>query len=144
MPQEAFTVEPTGANDTGVCNCCGNRTRIVWGNINCSSRIAAVYYVKWTLCHVEKNGANFDLILGRWGEGASSRDRRVVAVRYRLIEGNPVFMVIDAAGRLAAVNGKLAAVALRREEVIGTPLASEVFAMLDAIWLRDDRIAELR
>jgi hypothetical protein len=105
--------------------------------------MAAVYYVQSTLSHVEKNGANFDLILGRWGEGTSSLDRQVVAVRYHLINGKPEFMVIDAARRPAALNSELAAVALRRDEVIGTPLAAEVFAMLDAIWLGDNRIAEL-
>jgi len=33
---------------------------------------------------------------------------------------------------------------LLRAEVVGTPLASEVFALVDAIWLTDSRIAEVK
>ena len=33
--------------------------------------------------------------------------------------------------------------ALRRDEVMGTALADEVFALVDEIWLQDDRIAEI-
>jgi hypothetical protein len=47
-------------------------------------------------------------------------------------------MIIDAHGRPAA-NGQLASTALRREDVIGTPLAAQVFALTDAIYEQDDR-----
>ena len=59
------------------------------------------------------------------------------------MSNDPQFMVIDAEGRPAAKPGALADRALRRDQVIGTPLAAEVFAMLDAIWLNDRRIGEL-
>ena len=62
---------------------------------------------------------------------------------FRLIDGGPQFMVIDAARRPLAQGDKLATTALRRDQVVGTPLVVEVFDILDAIWLRDDRIAEL-
>jgi len=143
MPPGALTVEPTGSNDHGRCACCGCRSRTVWGNVHAGPRTAAVYYVQWTLTRVHDHGANFDLVLGPWGNGTSPADRRVVAVAYRLIEGGPQFMVIDAAGRPAAKGGKLAAKALRRDQVVGTPMAAEVFGILDAIWLGDGRIAEL-
>lgn len=55
----------------------------------------------------------------------------------------PQFTVTDAEGRPAAKPGALADRALRRDQVIATPLATEVFAMLDAIWLNDKRIGEL-
>jgi hypothetical protein len=32
---------------------------------------------------------------------------------------------------------------LARAEVIGTPLAKQAFELVDAIWLRDERIAEI-
>lgn len=47
-------------------------------------------------------------------------------------------MVIDAHGRPSA-NGVLASMALRREDVIGTRLAEQVFALTDAIYEQDDR-----
>jgi hypothetical protein len=47
-------------------------------------------------------------------------------------------MVIDAQGRPAAT-GNLAATGLRREDVIGTPLAQQVFSLTDAIYEQDGR-----
>lgn len=52
--------------------------------------------------------------------------------------GTPALMVIDAQGRPAA-KGDLAASGLRRDEVIGTPLAQQVFALTDAIYEQDGR-----
>jgi hypothetical protein len=143
MALEAFIVEAVGSNDHGPCECCGNRSRTVWGCLRSGGRLVASYFVQWTLTRVHDHGANFDLVLGRWGEGTSPADRKIVAVAYRIIDGAPQFMVIDAADRPVAKSGKLAAAALRRDQVIGTPLATDVFAMLDSVWLSDDRIGEL-
>jgi hypothetical protein len=115
----------------------------VWGYVKNGPQTAAAYYVQWTLTRVHDHGANFDLVLGRWGHGTSPADRQVIAVAYRLINGAPQFMVIDAAGRRVAMDGTLAAHALRRDQVVGTPLAEKAFAMFDAIWLADSRIKEL-
>jgi hypothetical protein len=51
-------------------------------------------------------------------------------------------MVIDAEGRNHA-DGTLAKYALRREDVIGKPIAEEVFAICDAILWLDERLAEI-
>ena len=48
-------------------------------------------------------------------------------------------MVIDAHENQLA-DGSIARIDLRRHEVIGTPLASQVFALVDAIWLQDRRL----
>jgi len=141
QPQE-ITVEPDGSNDSGPCTCCGNMSRTVWGYLRHAQNPLAAYYVHWTLGRID-HGANFDLVVGRWGEGTSPSDRAVVAVAFRSMSNGPQFMVIDAEGRPAARPGALADRALRRDQVIGTPLAAEVFAMLDAIWLNDKRIGEL-
>ena len=143
MPTEEFTVETSGSNDHGPCECCGNRSRTVCGYLRRGGHAAAAYFVQWTLTRVHDHGANFDLVLGKWGDGTSPADRQIVAVAYRIIGGVPQFMVIDAATRTVARNTDLATTALGRDQVIGTPLASEVFAMLDAIWLGDRRIEEL-
>jgi hypothetical protein len=52
-------------------------------------------------------------------------------------------MVIDATERPIA-GGELVGRALRREEVIDTPLAKQAFDIIDAIWLQDQRIEEIR
>jgi hypothetical protein len=143
MKRETFTIEPTGTSDHGPCECCGNRSRTVWGTVHSGQSARAVYYVYWTLTRVRDHGANFDFVLGKWGHGATPADRQIVSVAFRVIDGAPSFMVIDAEDRPVAKSDALATCALRRDQVIGTSLAAEVFAMLDAIWIADARIAEL-
>ena len=139
----AIAIEPTGAKDTGVCACCGRESRVVWGYARSGESGLAAYYVHWTLGHVPEQGANIDLIIGKWGEDASAEDREAVAIAYRSMETGPSMMVIDAAQRPLARNIDLVGRALHREDVIGTPLAEHVFAIADAILEQDVRVAEL-
>jgi hypothetical protein len=139
---EALRVEATGANDYGPCECCGNKSRCVWGFIHASDGTLASYFVHWTLTRVQDHGANFDLIIGRWGKGATARDRCLVSLAYRLCEGGPQFMVIDGHGRPAA-ESKLVGRVLTRDEVIGQPIAKQAFDAVDAILAQDGRILEL-
>ena len=143
MPPPPITVETDGGHDSGPCECCGNMSRIVWGWLGEGDVTIAAYSVHWTLGRVDDHGANFDLIVGKWGDDSRPEDRFVVAVALRWMPGGPQFMVIDADGRPAALAKDVAATAKRRDEVIGTPLAPRVFAMLDAIWLGDSRIGEV-
>ena len=53
-------------------------------------------------------------------------------------DGSPALMIIDAADRPAA-KGDLARTALARADVVGTPLAAQVFALVDAIYEQDRR-----
>jgi len=134
-------IEPTGSNDTGVCDCCGRSSRRVWGHAYADDRAVASYSVHWTLGHVPEQGANIDLIIGEWG-GATAEHRCAVALAYRLMEDGPGMMVIDASTRPTA-RSSLTGRALNREEVIGTPLAQNVFAIADAVLAQDHRVAEL-
>ena len=52
--------------------------------------------------------------------------------------GDPSLMIVDAEGR-AAADGRLASWGLRRDQVIGTVLAEQVFALTDAIYRQDRR-----
>jgi hypothetical protein len=100
----------------------------------------AVYCVEWTVGAPEHD-ANFDLVVGPWGEGADPRERVLVSLMFRAGEGGGL-MVVDGEHRPAnspTVCGR----ALRRADVVGTRLAHEVFDLVDAIWLQDARIAEL-
>jgi hypothetical protein len=86
---EALVVEPTGTNDYGPCACCGNSSRCVWGFIHAPVGTLASYFVHWTLNRVPDHGANFDLILGNWGDDATADDRYLVSLAYRLCEDGP-------------------------------------------------------
>jgi hypothetical protein len=139
---DELVVEPTGSADFGPCECCGNNSRRVWGFVHTPEASLASYFVHWTLTRVRDHGANFDLIIGRWGEGASAADRQRVALEYRLLESGPAFMVIDSGNRPAASSDLVGRV-LARPEVIGQPIAKQAFAIVDAILAQDRRVAEL-
>lgn len=98
----SFVVDPVDAKDFGPCECCGNNSRRVWGNVHAANVAIASYFVHRTLARVADHGANFDLILGHWGERATAANRCLVSLAYRLDETGPSFMVIDAAGRPVA------------------------------------------
>ncbi|WP_394659244.1 hypothetical protein [uncultured Novosphingobium sp.] len=99
----------------------------------------AAYWIHWTEGHLGEAGANLDLVLGRWGNDTTPDDRFGVALIHRqLADGTPSLMVVDADARPIG-NGELAAAALSRDQVIGTPLAAQVFDLVDAIYEQDGR-----
>src|SRR5215468_11817086 len=111
MQLETITLEAGGSHDSGRCECCGNMTRRVWGYLYDHDVPTAAYYVTWTAGRID-HGANFDLVLGKWGEGASPKDRSFVAAEFRWVPSGRSFMVIDAEGRPLATPGDLADKAL--------------------------------
>ena len=133
-----LTIEPDGSNDYGPCTCCGNMSRTVWGYIHRDDEMISVYYVHWTLGRID-HGARCELIIGRWDDSSSADDRSTVELAYRLHEGERQFMLRDAEPK----SDGLAHHALRRDQIVGTPLSAEVFEMVDAVWLGEDRIGEL-
>jgi hypothetical protein len=138
----SLSVEPTGASDFGPCDCCGSATRRVWGFAHAPDRAVAAYFVQWAVGRVADHGALFDLVLGRWGDGATAADRVLVTLDYRLTDTGPAFMVVDSAGRPADDPG-LVGPALTRAEVVGQPVAGEAFPVADAVLAQDARIAEV-
>jgi hypothetical protein len=127
---------------SGTCDCCGNISKTIWGVISTPHGTVATYYVQWTVGSAE-HFPNIDLIIGRWGDGADPTQRVLVSLKYRPDRGGGSFMVIDSDVR-PANNAKLCGRALKRVEVVETPLAEEVFQLVDTIWLQDPRIAGLR
>jgi hypothetical protein len=140
--QLTLEIQPENERHFGPCACCGNMTTRVWGYVHRGDQSSFVYYVEWTSGH-EASQANFDIILGKWGEGTSASDRQAAALEFRKLESGPAFRVIDASLRPYAPSD-IASTPLTRAEVIGTPLADEIFAMCDLIHVEDPRIAELR
>ena len=124
------------------CDCCGRATRSLNGYANDDLGALASYFVHWTEGHVDENGANFDFIIGEWG-GAPASARVAVSLEYRVGRTGPGFGVIDATNRPVSKSA-LVGRGLKREEVIGTPLADQIFSIVDAIWLQDDRIVDLQ
>jgi hypothetical protein len=138
---KSLRVEPTEESDFGPCECCGSRTRRVWGFVHSPAGTAA-YFVQWAVGRVPDHGALFDLILGRWGDGATAADRVLVTLDYRLTDTGPAFMVVDSGGRPAA-GSELVGRALVRADVVGQPVAGEAFSVADAVLAQDARVAEL-
>jgi len=137
-----IVVEPTGSKELGTCPCCGRRSRRVWGQAHSGGKTLAAYFVHWTVGHIPDQGANIDLIIGNWGEGATPEERKAVALAYRLLDSGPSMMVIDANTRPFS-SSELVGQVLYRDDVIGSPIARNAFAIADAILEQDDRIAEL-
>lgn len=130
----SYTVEYLG-EQVGRCECCGNDSRKVWGQVHSPLGTVAAYWMHWTVGHLADKGANLDLVIGDWGDGTSAADRCAIAMIHRQsADTAPALMVVDAHGYEG-----LAGVALSRDEVIGTPLAARVFAITDAIYTQDDR-----
>lgn len=127
-----FDIEEAGTAG-GHCACCGTTTKRVWGFVRRGGEPVGAYFVAWTEGKPD-HGAKFDLILGRWGDSAAKDDRYAVALDFRLIDGTPQFMVVDALGRVTS-GSPLVGTALKRSDVIGTPLAPQVFAVVDAVYM---------
>lgn len=100
----------------------------------------AIYRVHWTPNKVQKDGARFYLVIGPIGEGVSPAERHGVALEYIPSKGG--FTVLDADRKFPATDSLVGRL-LSRKEVVGTPLAEEVFALVDTIWLQDQNIAEI-
>jgi hypothetical protein len=102
----------------------------------------AEYAVHWTLGHVAEHGAHFDLTLNAWQDDTQRPEHCSVSLYYGLIDGVWGFMLIDSADRPVATDS-LVTRALNRDDVIGHPLAEDVFMICDVISLKDARITEL-
>jgi hypothetical protein len=137
-----LTIYPEDNASFGPCECCGQMTSRVWGYVNDGDVGIAAYYVEWTPGH-EGRAANFDFIIGKWGESAEAKDRQAAAVEFRKLETSPAFRVIDASLRKVGASS-LVSEALNRDAVIGSPIATQIFAICDLVYLEDPRIDELR
>lgn len=134
--QTPLEVERTGES-SGHCDCCGRESHTIWGYVHeAEGPTLAAYFVRWTDGHVDELGINLDLIVGTWGGGSSSADRAVISLLQRQMDdGRPSLMVID-----AKPEPSVADAALPRDEVVGTPLAAQIFRITDAIYEQDARL----
>lgn len=142
VPEMALEYAFENEAELGPCPDCGQKTKRVWGYVYRSDIPTAAYYVEWTPSHPQRDAA-FDLIIGKWGENAGPSDRQAVSVAFRVLDTGPAFMVQDASVR-GVGSSPLVSRALNRTEVVGQPIAADVFQICDSIYLADPRINELR
>ncbi len=80
-------------------------------------------------------GANLDLVIGSWGDGTSVNDRSSISLWHKeMPDGSPSLMVVD-----AELKPTLASIALKRDEIVGTPMADQIYPLIDAIYDQDNR-----
>lgn len=126
----------------GICKCCGRKSKTIWGDLSDSEITQAVYFVQW-IVDAPEHLTNIDLVMGRWGEDAGPDNRILVSLLFQPGNDGGSFMIIDGEGR-PADSRTLCKRALRRAEIIGTPMASEVFGLVDALWLTEPRLDEVK
>ncbi len=139
-PVTLWTIEPS-KTFSHACECCGNASTTANGFVYREGVARAVFFVTWIPGKVHEHCASIDLIVGTWGNTAC-RDRHGVSLVYRGAPSHPGCMVVDASARLRSATN-LVDTPMARTAVVGTPLAEEVFAIVDAIWLQDERVADL-
>ena len=142
VPDFALEIDQGNQRRFGPCSCCGEMTSRVWGHAYRAGTPIAAYYVEWTPGHQDRE-ATFDLIIGHWGEGTEGDDRIALSLGFRYLQTGPAFRVQNVSVRPVASN-PLVAKALDRDEVLGSSLADDAFAICDLIYLGDPRIGELR
>jgi hypothetical protein len=134
-------IETSGIQE-GTCDCCGTSTRRVWGFVRHPIGAVAAYFVGWTIGKRD-HGATFDLIMGAWGDSSTPEQRGAVSLKYGIGDGASGFAIVDGADR-SITNSKLVGRSFTRAEVINTPLAGQVFAIADAVFMTDPRLDEVR
>jgi hypothetical protein len=132
---QEYEIEQTGSSN-GHCDCCGFKTERVWGFVHHGDITLAAYFVGWT-AEKPDHGATFDLVIGKWGDTTSKKDRYSVALDYRFFAQGSSFMVVNSDERTADYSS-ISSVCLARSDVIGTPLAKQVFTIVDAIYMSSE------
>lgn len=117
-----LTVQEDSAFGPTYCECCGQRTHGISGWLQDDSGTVAAYLIHWTEARPD-HGANFDLVIGKWGDAAVPSDRQAASLKYSRSEGG--FMVIDASSRPFATASDLFSHALSRQEIVGSPRSQQ-------------------
>lgn len=112
----------------------------MWGYVHEPERTIAAYFVQWTIGSRD-HFPNLDFLIGTWGND-QIKDR--VLSSWAFNPGANEFMIIDAAERPAAKSA-LCSHALSRDETLSTQGVKSIATQcLDAVWLQDHRLDEIR
>ena len=135
---QSLEIEPTKASSFQSSE---GLLQTVWGHVHQNQSPHAVYYVRWNETHLEE--ATFVVSVGDWSEGPDEGSRDCVAALARAFKGELSFMLVDAATTSFAEQ-KFLGNMRRADSVRETPLAQEVFHILDHVLVEDQRVAQLR
>ncbi len=124
----------------GICECCQNETASVTGFLYDKFDNWVAYNVCYTK-GVPDHGAEFTLITGQWGEGSSPNDRYVIVLDYYPNSG---FMVAENCFERKGQIVSAATNFVDRDGVIGTDFASTLFMIVDAVYMKETRLNEIR
>lgn len=120
------------------CDCCSSVTTALTGDVSCPDGWLADYVVRWTDSHPER-GAAFTLMMGDWSDDAPSTARWIM--RADFLKSEDGFMIANARDEAAAPE---IATYLNRDDIVGTPFASDCFAIIDAIFMKDSQMEAWR
>ncbi|MBI4533353.1 MAG: hypothetical protein HY711_05335 [Candidatus Melainabacteria bacterium] len=135
---EGLTFEPDGSSEQGNCPDCGNTTMTVWGYVHRAGAAHAAYYARWTKGHLER-GMQLLVSVGSWGEGTTGKMRCCFGVECRMMSDSPGFMLVDA-DSMPWLNYDMLGKPLSRTQALDHPSKVDVFAILDALVEKDERI----
>ena len=129
--------------EDATCECCGQPARSAEGRLVHNEAPLGRFSVRWRPGE-PYHPARHVLYLGDWNRKGGMDDGPAVAVAdYRGGE-NHGFYLRDDAGQLLKVLKPWRPHYIRRADAIGQPLGDVLFAMLDAIHVKDPRLQEIR
>jgi hypothetical protein len=131
-------IELVGQADFPACPCCNKAARRVWGNLIDDAGTTA-YVVQWAPGTNGSHSVQIGFVFGPWDAGTSAAERRHVAVEARPNKGAVDLRIIDAARSVIDAR-PLAAKAMTRAEVLGTPLKDQVLFYCEQIRVQDARV----
>ena len=118
------------------CDCCGQTTFTVEGNLLHDDNWLAFYTVRFNPKHLDAYPV-FTIGTGDWSDTADASNRWFFGAEYNAVSEG--FRLID----LKTEDTQKAYVPLNRDDIIGSPFAPEAFAMLDAIFMGDARLKDI-
>ena len=124
------------------CECCGRPARRAEGRLAHNEAPLGRYTVRWRP-GVPDHGARHVLYLGNWVARTVHAPPTAAVADFR---GGPEggFSLRDDAPALLRALAPWRPHFVRRAEAIGQPLGHALFAMLDAIHVKDPRLSEIR
>ena len=130
------------AEEDGPCECCGFPARRAEGLLLHREAEAGRFSVRWRP-GVADHPARHILYLGNWSSRSIEDGPAVAAADYRGGEDHGFILRDDTPQLLKALKPWRPRF-IRRHDAIGQPLGERLFAMLDAIHVKDPRLQEIR
>lgn len=126
-----------------ICDCCGLPARSAEGRLIHREEPLGRFSVRWRP-GVPEHPARHVLYLGDWNRKGGMEDGPAVAAADYLGGENHGFYLRDDTPQLLKALKPWRPHFIRRDDAIGKPLGEVLFAMLDAIHVKDPRLQEIR